>query len=224
MDLTEAVHTQTLIDWLINPHATTDAQGDADRAHSAWLADRAHSAWLADRAHSAWLADRAHAVSPSGPTAAQVLAGWDDLLEGCFGCPECTPDPTRDIVDGGDDAHAAQQLAGLSDQDVRLLDLFFTDDQDDDPDDDQGVEDDVDEGRDGGGVSAGGGVDRPDRVLSEEDLQALFAQGWIAPRSWWLSPQAPQRLRERGIPGRSGASGGPATAAVAAGAASEARS
>jgi hypothetical protein len=164
VDLTEAVRTQTLIDWLINPHATTDVQADAARDAAAWLADRAHH------------------LTHVGPTAAQVLAGWDDLLEGCFGCPTCTPDPADDIEDQGDA---------------------------------QGDEDDVDDDRDGG-VSASGGADRPDRVLSQEDLQTLVAQGWIAPRSREMSAQAPHPLGERGIPGPSGAGDGPA-AAVAAG-------
>jgi hypothetical protein len=131
VDLTEAVRTQTLIDWLINPHATTDAQAAAARDAASWLADRART------------------VSGAGPTAAQVLTGWDDLLEGCFGCPQCTPDAAGDIEDQGD-------------------------------------EDDVDDDRDGEG-SAHGGVDRPDRVLSQQDLQTLFAQGWIAPTSESLS-------------------------------------
>jgi hypothetical protein len=119
VDLTEAVHAQTLIGWLIDPHATTPAQCDAARDAAAWLADHAHQ------------------VTHTGPTAAQVLHGWDNLLEGCAGCPDCTPDPDEDIDDqdtddqdtedeGDQDGHQdvgadGGPPAGLSEADVRQL-------------------------------------------------------------------------------------------------------
>jgi hypothetical protein len=103
MDLTEAVHTQTLIDWLTNPHAVTDAQAGAARDAAAWLADRAHQ------------------VSPAGPTAAQVQRGWDNLLAGCSGCGDCTPDPDDlEEVDRGD-VDGRPPAGGLSDDDVHQL-------------------------------------------------------------------------------------------------------
>jgi hypothetical protein len=100
MDLGEAVHAQTLIDWLTDPHATT--QGESDAARDA----------------AAWLADRAHHVRHTGPTGSQVLLAWDDLLQGCPGCPTCTPGHdgeglTEDIDDqADDDAGPAHVLSG----------------------------------------------------------------------------------------------------------------
>lgn len=104
MDLTEAVHAQNLIDWLTNPHATTAAQCDAARDGAAQLAEAAHQ------------------VTHAGPTADQVLAGWDNLLEGCSGCPDCTPNP-HDQGDEltADDETGGQCGAALSEQDVREL-------------------------------------------------------------------------------------------------------
>jgi hypothetical protein len=101
VDLTEAVHAQTLIDWLTNPHQVTDAQADAAREAAAWLADRAHH------------------LTHAGPTAAQVLLGWDNLLAGCSGCPDCAPDPDDDQDQG--DVDDPPPAADLSDDDVRQL-------------------------------------------------------------------------------------------------------
>jgi hypothetical protein len=106
VDLAEAVHTQTLIDWLTNPHQVSDAHAAAARDAAAWLADRAHH------------------LTHAGPTAAQVLLGWDNLLEGCFGCPDCTPNPNDDQdqdVDDQDEVEDPSRAEGLSDDDVRQL-------------------------------------------------------------------------------------------------------
>ena len=109
MDLIEAVNTQTLIDWLINPHATTPDQADAARDAAAWLADRART------------------ISHAGPTSAHVLLTWHDLLQGCPGCPTCTTNPHHDDdhdgqdddQDGQDDDRAARPV--LSEADVAQL-------------------------------------------------------------------------------------------------------
>jgi hypothetical protein len=116
VDLTQAVHAQTLIGWLTDPHATTPAQCDAARDAAAQLADAAHQ------------------LTHTGPTAAQVQHGWDNLLEGCHGCPDCTPNPDHDHdqdaddPDQDDDQGGHQDVdadggppAGLSEADVRQL-------------------------------------------------------------------------------------------------------
>jgi hypothetical protein len=72
MNLTEAVHVQILIDWLTMPGAATRAQTEVARDAAALLADGAHL------------------VAHAGPTSAQVLLCWPDLLRqagGAVGVP-----------------------------------------------------------------------------------------------------------------------------------------
>lgn len=101
MNVTEATRAQTLIGWLTDPHATTPEQADAARDAAAWLADRAH-----------------HTLH-AGPTGAAVAAAWPALLQGCYGCPTCAPEPDdQDDNHPAEDAvparHSARDLAELA--------------------------------------------------------------------------------------------------------------
>lgn len=73
MNITEALHTQTLLGWLTDPHQTSHA--DTDRARQA----------------AGYLADRANRTLSADPTGDQITTAWPDLLSACAGCERCTP-------------------------------------------------------------------------------------------------------------------------------------
>jgi hypothetical protein len=71
MNITEAIHTQTLLKWLTDPHQTS-----LEHAERARLAAR-------------HLADRAAKALGVGPTQEQITRAWPRLPEGCSGCSDC---------------------------------------------------------------------------------------------------------------------------------------
>lgn len=86
MNITEAIHTQTLLGWLTDPHQVGEAHLQAARQSAGILAAAARTRLGA------------------GPTREQVTQAWEQLLEGCSGCPTCDP--------AGTDPHGGSQDAG----------------------------------------------------------------------------------------------------------------
>ena len=74
MNITEATNVQNLLAWLTDRHLV-DNQG-ADVARQAAEA----------------LAAASHQRLGAGLTAADVAAGWSELLTACAGCPTCQPE------------------------------------------------------------------------------------------------------------------------------------
>jgi hypothetical protein len=87
MNITEAIHTQTLLTWLTDPHLLGDEHADIARDAAAVLATAARRRLGA------------------GPSRDQITEAWPALLTGCAGCPTCTPDtaaPSDDAAASGD--------------------------------------------------------------------------------------------------------------------------
>jgi hypothetical protein len=71
VNITEAIHTQTLLKWLTDPHQDTTEHTEKARLAAGHLADRAAQTLAA------------------GPTQEQITQAWPRLLEGCSGCSDC---------------------------------------------------------------------------------------------------------------------------------------
>ena len=77
MNITEAIHTQTLLKWLTDPPQDTPEHTEKARLAAGYLADRAAK------------------TMGAGPTQEQITQAWDGLLEGCSGCPACATTGSR---------------------------------------------------------------------------------------------------------------------------------
>jgi hypothetical protein len=97
MNTTEAIHTQTLLVWLTDPHATAPGLADVARDSAATLAEAAR-----------------HRLG-AGPTRDQITTKWRDLLTDCPGCPACVPTTGEPGPAGdGDPATAGAGVGGLA--------------------------------------------------------------------------------------------------------------
>jgi hypothetical protein len=81
MNITESIHIQTLLGWLLDPHTPHELEAVARNA-------------------AVYLAARAAVTLGAGPGGPAAAAGWSSMLTSCAGCSRCPrpdPDPVKRV-------------------------------------------------------------------------------------------------------------------------------